>query len=161
MHLADKLKKVKILMIDNDALIRNSLSLFFQCEGGHFLAVDSAEKGLEALTKEKYDVIISDFTLPTSDALSFFRLVDKRYPDVLKVLIISIFTGYMIREAIMIGVRNFIQKPFTSRTIEKSLYHLLEKSSAQTGTVYLNGEAVRFSSTQCEHNTHPMLRNLS
>ena len=57
MNLSEKLNKVNILLVDNDELIRDSLSLFFQCEGGRFLAVDSAEKGLEALKDAKYDVI--------------------------------------------------------------------------------------------------------
>jgi len=140
MNLFDKLKKFNILLIDNDELIRDSLSLFFQCEGGHFLAVDSAEKGLEALKKEKFDIIISDFTLPKIDALSLFKQVEKNYPDVSKVLITSIFTSYIVNEAIMIGVRSFIQKPFSTRTIEKTLLQLLKNGNEHSDWFYLNGK---------------------
>ena len=156
MNLSDKLNKVNILLIDNDELIRDSLSLFIQCEGGHFLAVDSAEKGLEALKQKKYDVIISDFTLPAIDALSFFRLVEKNYPDASKVLITSIFTSYIVSEAIMIGIRNFIQKPFTSKTIEKSLHQLLNNGNEHSDGFYLNGKKLRFAG-KIEQNTHVSL----
>lgn len=156
MNLSDTLNKVNILLIDSDELIRDSLSLFFQCEGGHFLAVDCAEKGLEALKQEKYDVIISDVTLPKIDALSFFKLVEKNYPDVSKVLITSIFTSYILSEAIMIGVHNFIQKPFSTRTIEKALHQLLNNGNANSLGLYLNGKQLRFAG-EIEKNTHASL----
>ncbi len=156
MNLSKKLKKVSILLVDNDELIRDSLSLFFQCEVGRFLAVDSAEKGLEALKQEKYDVVISDFTLPKIDALSFFKLVEKNYPDISKVLITSIFTSYIVSDAIMIGVRNFIQKPFSTRTIEKTLYQLINSRNEHSNEFFLNGKILKVAGN-IEKNAHVSL----
>jgi DNA-binding NtrC family response regulator len=156
MNLSKKLNKVSILLVDNDELIRDSLSLFFQCEVGRFLAVDSAEKGLEALKQEKYDVVISDFTLPKIDALSFFKLVEKNYPDISKVLITSIFTSYIVSDAIMIGVRNFIQKPFSTRTIEKTLYQLINNRNEHSNEFFLNGKTLKVAG-KIEKNAHVSL----
>jgi DNA-binding NtrC family response regulator len=156
MNLSKKLNKVSILLVDNDELIRDSLSLFFQSEVGRFLAVDSAEKGLEALKQEKYDVVISDFTLPKIDALSFFKLVEKNYPDISKVLITSIFTSYIVSDAIMIGVRNFIQKPFSTRTIEKTLYQLINSRNEHSNEFFLNGKTLKVAG-KIEENAHVSL----
>jgi len=156
MNHSKKLNKISILLVDNDELIRDSLSLFFQCEVGRFLAVDSAEKGLEALKQEKYDVVISDYTLPKIDALSFFKLVEKNYPDISKVLITSIFTSYIVSDAIMIGVHNFIQKPFSTRTIEQTLYQLINNRNEHSNEFFLNGKILKVAG-EIEKNAHVSL----
>ena len=47
MDLFSKLKKMRILLIDDDEWIRDSLSLYFEGEGCHLLALETAEEGNE------------------------------------------------------------------------------------------------------------------
>ena len=45
MNLFSKLKNMKILLIDDDEWIRDSMQLFFEGEGCHLLAIGTAEEG--------------------------------------------------------------------------------------------------------------------
>ena len=57
MNLFNKLKGMKILLIDEDKWIRDSLSIFFECEGCHLLVLEAAEEGLEAIKEQDYDIV--------------------------------------------------------------------------------------------------------
>ena len=60
MNLFSKLKKMKILLIDDDEWIRDSLSVFFESEGCHLEAFESAEEDLGVLNEKIYKIIIDD-----------------------------------------------------------------------------------------------------
>jgi len=52
------------LLVDDDELIRDSLTMAFKTKGCFLRAAENAEEGLTALQEERFDIIISDFGLP-------------------------------------------------------------------------------------------------
>ena len=126
MDLFSKLKKMKILLIDDDEWIRDSLALFFEGGGCQLLALETAEEGIEAMKKQAFDIVISDYRLPGMDGLAFFQHVQKIQPSVMKILITAYGSEEVMSEAGELGVHDFIDKPFTSETIETSLSRLIE-----------------------------------
>ena len=126
MDLFSKLKEMKILLIDDDKWIRDSLSLFFEYEGCHFLALETAEEAMEALKMHNYDIIIVDYKLPGMDGLEFLKRIHESHPDTRKILITAYRNEEVVSEAIRMGVQDFIEKPFTSKIIEASLSRLIE-----------------------------------
>ena len=71
---------MKILLIDDDEWIRDSLRLFFEGEECHLKAIEKAEEGLKILKNENYDIIIVDYRLPDMDGLEFLKQI-KEYED--------------------------------------------------------------------------------
>ena len=126
MDLYSKLKERKILLIDDDKWIRDSMSLFFEYEGCHFLALETAEEGIKALKMHDYDIIIIDYKLPGMDGLEFLKRIHESHPDTRKILITAYRIEEVVSEAIRMGVQDFIEKPFTSKIIEASLSRLIE-----------------------------------
>ena len=127
MNLFSKLKKMKILLIDDDEWIRDSLSLFFESKGCHLRALMTAEEGMGALKREDYDIIISDYRLPGMDGLKFFTRISGSHHDTIKILITAFGNEEVISEAKRIGIEDIIEKPFTTTNIEESLSQLIEK----------------------------------
>jgi DNA-binding NtrC family response regulator len=125
MDLFLKLKEKKILLIDDDEWIRDSLSLFFQNEGCHLLALETAEEGLELLKKQSYEIIITDYRLPGMDGLEFFKKIQESHPKVIKILVTAYGNKDVVSEAIKIGIQDIINKPFTTKAIEESLSRLI------------------------------------
>lgn len=126
MDLFEKLKEMKVLFIDDDEWIRNSLSLYFKHEGCHLMALESAEEGLDELKRQNYDIIICDYSLPGMNGLEFFKHIHKSQPDVLKILITAYSNEQVIHEAIKTGVHDFIKKPLMFEIIEDSLSRLIK-----------------------------------
>ena len=132
MDLFSKLKSTKVLPIDDDEWIRDSLSLFFEGEGCHLEALETAEEGMEALKKQDYDIIIADYKLPGMDGLEFLRRIQESHPDVMKILITAYVSEEVVSEAKRLGAQDFIHKPFTSEAVEESLSRLIENQEPKT-----------------------------
>ena len=128
MDLFSKLREMKILLIDDDKWIRNSLSLFFESEGCHLLALETAEEGIEALKSQPYDIIIADYRLPGIDGLEFFKRIQDTQPHAMKILITAYKDGRIVSEAVKVGIQDFIEKPFTTNTIEQSISRVIKET---------------------------------
>ena len=131
MNLFNKLKDHKILLVDDDEWIRDSLTLYFGTEGCHILAVETAEEGLELLKEEDYDIILIDYKLPGMDGLTFTKKIHEIRPDAIKILITAYKTKEVVSEAKRIGIQDLIDKPFTIKTIEDSLSRLIQKNEKE------------------------------
>ena len=129
MDIFDRIKNLKILLVDDDEWIRDSLSLFFEAEGCNLLAFETAEEGMEAVNQQTYDIVISDYKLPGMDGLEFLRRVKEKQPHVFEILITAYANGEICKEAKMMGVRDIIPKPFTSEDVETSLTQIIENSA--------------------------------
>ena len=117
---------MKILLIDDDEWIRDSLGLYFEDEGCQLFALETAEEGIEALKDQNYDIIMVDYRLPGMDGLEFLKRIQKTQPNALKVLITAYKSKGVVSEALKIGIQDFIEKPFTTKTIKGSLTRLIE-----------------------------------
>ena len=124
MDLFTRLKSMKILLIDDDEWIRDSLRLFFESEGCYLVAFETAEEAIEALHRQHYDIIITDYKLPGMDGVAFFKRIQSSHPDTIKILITAFKSEVVVEEAKKAGVQHLIAKPFTSETIEASLTRL-------------------------------------
>ncbi len=129
MDVFDRIKNMKILLVDDDEWIRDSLSLFFEAEGCNLLTFETAEEGLESVRKQAYDIVISDYKLPGMDGLEFFRRVKEKQPKILGVLITAYANCEIVNESKKIGVKDIIPKPFTSEDVEMSLSRIIGKSA--------------------------------
>jgi len=125
MDLFTKLKEMRILLVDDDEWIRDSLSIFFENEGCQLKALETAEEGMEFLKRQAYDIIIADYRLPGMDGLEFLKRVHETHPEVMTVLITAYKTEEVISEAMRLGVQDFLEKPFTTKNIEASLSRLV------------------------------------
>jgi DNA-binding NtrC family response regulator len=129
MDLFSRIKNMKILLVDDDEWIRDSLSLFFEAEGCDLLTFETAEEGMEAVKKQAYDIVISDYKLPGMDGLEFLRRVRENQPNAFEVLITAYANCEIVKEANEIGVKDIIPKPFTSEDVETSLARIIENSA--------------------------------
>ena len=138
MDLYSKLREMSMLLIDDDEWIRDSLSIYFEGEGCHIKALETAEEGLESLKKHSYDIIIVDYRLPGMDGLDFLKRIKRLYPRIIKILITAYGDKQIEIEAMQIGVHDFIEKPFTTKTIEASLTMLINEREHKDQVLYQN-----------------------
>jgi len=133
MDLFDKLKDMKILLIDDDEWIRDSLSLFFEFEPCIFQALETAEQGLKELETKDYDIVILDYRLPGMNGLEFLKRIQKTHPHIMKILITAYGSKEVFSQAIELGVHDFIDKPFSTKAIEDSLWRLTKEKEQKNG----------------------------
>lgn len=121
-----------ILFIDDEAPIaelgRNGLERF----GYHVTSRTSSVEALEAFKSgpEKYDVVITDHTMPNMTGAELAREMLKIRPD-LPVIICTGFSETITEEqAKAIGVRDFVMKPSLPRDLAKSIRKIMNENTA-------------------------------
>ena len=129
MDVFSKIKNMKILLVDDDEWIRDSLSLFFEAEGCNLLTFETAEEAMEAVQHQVYDIVISDYKLPGMHGLEFLRRVKEKQPDALEILITGYPNNKIMEKAKTLGVEAFIPKPFTSVDVETSLARIMKNTA--------------------------------
>jgi DNA-binding NtrC family response regulator len=133
MNLFRQLKEMKMMLIDDDEWIRNSLSLFFEGEGIELKTFETAEEALEELQDIPYDIIIIDYRLPGINGLEFLKRIHEGHPQAIKILITAYRDKKLISEALDLGVQDFIDKPFTTNTIEQALSWVISDQQLSQG----------------------------
>lgn len=105
-------KNQRVLLVEDDAELRNSLSVALKDLS---FEVDQAEDGLEAIQKIKqniFDILLTDLKLPGADGEDILSQARQLYPD----LIVIVFTGFGdVRNAVKmmkLGATDYLQKPF-------------------------------------------------
>jgi two-component system response regulator HydG len=140
MGLYDKLKTMRVLLIDDDEWIRSSLECFFKNKASAFHACESAELALEQLKHEVYDIILCDYRLPQMNGITFFKILKKLCPHAIKILITAYYDVEIAAETVKMGVHDFIQKPLTTEHLVECLTRLIQNHEGKP----LNEELISF-----------------
>ncbi|KPJ76558.1 MAG: hypothetical protein AMJ54_11110 [Deltaproteobacteria bacterium SG8_13] len=118
---------VKILLIERQAVIEESLVKISADNGSYLTAVRTAEEGLRLVKKNRYDVIISEFDLPGINGLDFFTLDPVRRCSCAKVLIAGYGDVDPVSRARAVGIGALLEKPFPLTSLIDTLKRLLEE----------------------------------
>jgi DNA-binding NtrC family response regulator len=131
------MNKGSILIVDDEAEIRESLETLLSMEGFQVDMADSAETGQRALERKPYDVVLLDVALPGKsglDALEDFRKLDPN-------LAVLVITAYGSVEnavtAIRRGAVNFLTKPWDNEQLLAEVRGAVERRRLNQENVQL------------------------
>ncbi len=119
----------KILFVDDEEAVRKSIIKWVDWQALGFTLAGDAENGQEALEKVaalEPDVIITDIQMPYMDGLQLAEEVRREYPEKRVIL----FSGYdefeYAKQAIKLGVTEYILKPVNIQELTELLKNLRE-----------------------------------
>jgi len=115
----------RILIIEDNAYVREAFELTLQrtCLDAH--VVTTAEEAMQAVQQHVFDIIICDYRLPGMDGIEFFTLAQPYTPNAAKVLTSAYGFDDLDTESESTPVDRFVLKPF-------SIHRLLHEVSAAT-----------------------------
>jgi DNA-binding NtrC family response regulator len=125
MNIFEKLKKMELMLVDDDEWIRDSMRIFFENEGCNLVTAETAEEALKIIKKQHFDIIIADLRLPGISGIKLFEYVRDSNKGLIKILITAYMDKKVSSDAKKAGIDDLIEKPFTSETIEKVLSKFL------------------------------------
>ena len=99
-----------ILIVDDDAGIRDTMHEFIGMSGYEAVAAASADEALEILNTKEVDVVISVISLPGMDGLELTDRIKKNF-DADVIVITGYSADYSYEEAISKGASDFLFKP--------------------------------------------------
>ncbi|MDZ4659552.1 MAG: PAS domain S-box protein [Bythopirellula sp.] len=124
--------KSHVLLVDDDDLALKSMQLVLKQLGHQVTACSSAQEALSCLsqTREPFDVLLSDFTMPRMSGLELAEQVHKSHPR-LPILLITGDAGQVDEAAAKgAGIAGFIAKPAGSRELSAALSQITRSQPA-------------------------------
>ncbi len=119
------MKKVKILIAEDDDLNRQNLDELLSQSGYETRAVRDGMEAMEAFPYDKYDLVITDLKMPHVDGLQLLQFIKDVNPENVVIIITGYATVETAVEAMRLGAFDYITKPLkedlVKLTIERAL----------------------------------------
>ena len=119
------MQSATILVVDDEALIRWSLSERLKSDGYHVVEAETGAAALERL-RDGVDLVLLDYRLPDTDGLTVLREIKKADPDVLVILLTSFVSVETAVEAMKLGAFHYANKPFNLDEVSATVSRALE-----------------------------------
>ena len=129
--------KGKILIVDDETVVRDSLGKWFSSEGYQARPVASARDALESIANTEYDVALLDIKMPGMDGMELQSRLKEADPE----LTVVVMTGYASVEtavqALKQGAYDYITKPIDPDELSHLVSNALEHRRARREVVRL------------------------
>ncbi|MBI4476910.1 MAG: sigma-54-dependent Fis family transcriptional regulator [Acidobacteria bacterium] len=119
--------RARILVIDDEAAIRDSMKMILEYEGYEFLGAPTGQDGVSAVERESPDLVFLDIKMPGMDGLEVLNRVKTGAPDLPVVMISGHGTVGTAVEAIKLGATDFIEKPLSTERILTTIRNELDR----------------------------------
>jgi two-component system, chemotaxis family, chemotaxis protein CheY len=123
-------KKLRVLIVDDSSVMRKIVERSLRQAGIEVGEVTEACNGAEALAevqKSAFDLILSDINMPAMDGLEFLRNLSNvdSAKGVPVVMITTEGSEARVVEALSVGAKGYIRKPFTPEQVKERIAPLL------------------------------------
>lgn len=118
----------KILVVDDTKFMRQTLSSILTNNGHEVIGeAENGEKAVELYEKFRPDLVTMDITMPVLNGIEAARRILAKDPDASIIMCSAIGQQKIVVEAIQIGAKDFIVKPFDEMqvltTVNKILFN--------------------------------------
>jgi DNA-binding NtrC family response regulator len=127
----------RILIIDDEASIRESLETLLTLEGYNVETAPEGESGLDQIDRASYDLVLLDLALPGKNGLEVLHLIRDRHPALPVIMITAFGTVDNVVEAIRTGAQNFVQKPWDNEKLLADIRSAIARYHAEEENIQL------------------------
>lgn len=107
------MNKGKILVIDDEGIVRTSCSRTLVPEGYEVHLVKNGFDGLALLEQEPVDLVLTDLKMPEIDGIEILRRIKEKWPQIEVIIITGYQTVDTAVKSIKLGAFDYLEKPFT------------------------------------------------
>ena len=120
----------KILIVDDEALVTRSIKRLLNKKGYEVFMAKNGMEAIEEVKKEEFDLIISDVRMPGIDGVEMIKnirnyLKDSNKKHIPEILISGYADENKYEEAVNLGVKEYLFKPFDTRIFLEAVEKIL------------------------------------
>ena len=125
----DQEENKKILLVDDDKNILNTLSLFFENEGFETTVASNGFDALNKFLRKSFDIVITDLNMKGMDGFSLVKKMKDRLPEIPVILMTGENPDFVKKAGRNSKVDFILYKPFKFSEIDKLISCILEKEN--------------------------------
>ncbi len=116
----------RILIVDDEPPSRDLCRLFLESDGYQVETCDRADKAIELLSKQKFDLVLTDLSMPDLDGVQLVKQVKYRYPSTNVIIMTAFGSVSSAVESMKAGAYDYITKPFPRELLLATIRRCLE-----------------------------------
>lgn len=120
-------ERPRVLVVDDEKFIRDILADFLGMEGYEVRTAEDGVAALHEISRQAYDVVISDLKMPKMGGIELLDEIAKRSPNVLTVIMTGFGTVETAIDAMKRGAYDYVLKPFKVEEVVHIIQRALEK----------------------------------
>ena len=149
----------RILVIDDEAAIRESLDTLLTLEGFTVSSAIDGPSGLDMLSRNEYDLLLLDLALPGESGIDLLPRIVEMQPNLPVIMITAFGTVGNVVDAIRAGAENFVQKPWDNEKLLADIRAAIARHRAEEEVVQLKRTLKqRYNFENIVGKSEPMLR---
>ncbi len=149
----------EILIIDDEAGIRESLETLLTIEGFAVTTAVDGAAGLDLLSRNHYDLLLLDLALPGESGIDLLPRIVEMHPALPVIMITAFGTVTNVVDAIRAGAENFVQKPWDNEKLLADMRTAIARHRAEAEVVQLKRTLKqRYNFQNIIGKSEPMLR---
>jgi putative nucleotidyltransferase with HDIG domain len=117
----------RVLVVDDEQIIREILADFLSLEGFHVRTASNGHDALRELEAHEYDLVLSDLKMPEMGGLELLGHIRSRWPHIVTVIMTAFGTVETAIDAMKRGAYDYVLKPFRIEEVVHLLQRGLEK----------------------------------
>ncbi len=130
----------RILIVDDETIVRESLGSWFREEGYSVDVAASAREALEKLTIKDWDIFLLDIRMPGMDGLELQRKIKESHPDSTIIIMTAYASVETAVEAMKQGAYDYIVKPFDPDDLEHLVRNAIERKHLVSENIQLRSK---------------------
>jgi len=123
---------VKILVVDDETHVRNSLAVWFREDGYEVATAASGREALAAVTRDAPSILLVDIKMPGMDGLELLRRARELAPDATFIIMTAYASVETAVQALKDGAYDYIVKPFDPEAVSRLVRKAAERYSLLT-----------------------------
>ncbi len=130
----------RILIIDDDEIMRDSCSQILLKEGYLVKVAKDGLDGLNVMKEESFDLVLLDLKMPVLGGMEVLKRIKEIDAEIVVIVVTGFATVESAVEAMKLGAYDFLPKPFTSAEFRLIINRALEKRRLALENMLLHGE---------------------
>ncbi|MGH9875947.1 MAG: sigma-54-dependent transcriptional regulator, partial [Pyrinomonadaceae bacterium] len=136
----------KILVVDDERGLREVLSIMLKRAGYAVTEASDGEEAIGHISKEIFDLVITDLRMPKADGMAVLKAVKSSSPETVVLVITAFATADSAVDAMKQGAYDYLTKPFQVDEVQLIIRNALEKRRLSTENILLKREMASQSS---------------
>ncbi len=114
-------RKLRVLITDDSKLLRKKLRQELEAMNCEVIEAKNGKEAVMINLQEKLDCVFLDIVMPEVGGIEALQVIKEVNPDLQVVMLSSAGTPRKLMETLKMGASDFIQKPYTTEQIRKTV----------------------------------------
>ncbi|MEW6740695.1 MAG: response regulator [Nitrospirota bacterium] len=138
-------KKKRILIVDDEKVIRANLSDLLEGNGYLTDTAVSGRQAIEKVTSEDFDIVLLDLMMPVMDGMEALKEIKKIRPKIKVIMITAFATVEGAVDAMKSGASDYLPKPYVPQELLATISRVIDEAKFEKGLKRLRLEDTLFS----------------